>query len=263
MITNRSLDDPGADGWEMMRALALGGRAMSPEAQFRNRVLGRLTPSDLELLQPHLEPVDLPQRYRLAEANRPIESVYFLESGLASMASTLRHELPVEVGMVGREGVVNVAVLLGSDRAPSEVLMQLGGSGLRIAAGRAVAAMESSTSLARWLLRSAHVLMVQAASSVLANARATVNERLARWLLMAHDRADSDEIALTHEFLSMMLGVHRPGVTLAINALEDRGAIAVGRGRITVLNRASLEALANGHYGMAEAELRRIFDGPE
>jgi CRP-like cAMP-binding protein len=236
---------------------------MSPEPPFRNKVLTRLGPDDLDLLLPHLEPLDLPQRHRLADANRPIQSVYFIESGIGSMASTLRHEVPVEVGMVGREGVVNVATLLGSDRSPSDAFMQVGGTGLRIDAGTLTAAMERSVSLSRWLLRSTHVLMVQAASTVLANARANVTERLARWLLMAHDRSESDEVALTHEFLAAMLGVRRPGVTVAVNALEDRGAIGVGRGRITILDRPSLETLANGYYGMAEAELRRLFDGPE
>jgi CRP-like cAMP-binding protein len=236
---------------------------MSPEPPFRNEVLTHLATDDLELLRPHLEPVDLPRRYSLADANRPIHSVCFIESGIASMTSTHRHEVPVEVGMVGREGVVNVAPLLGSDSSPTKAFMQVGGTGLRMDAGILTAAMDRSATLSRWMLRSTHVLMVQTASTVLANARATITERLARWLLMAHDRSDSEEIDLTHEFLATMLGVRRPGVTVAVNALEERGAIGVGRGRITILDRLTLEALANGYYGMAEAELRRLFEGPK
>ena len=101
--------------------------------------------------------------------------------------------------------------------------------------------------------------MVQTASTVLANGRATISERLARWLLMALDRVDGNEVALTHEFLATMLGVRRPGVTVAIREFERKGHIAGGRGQITVLDRPGLEIAANGYYGVAEAEYLRLF----
>ena len=232
---------------------------MPSDIPIRNQVLRRLSPSDRELLEPHLRPVDLPLRRRLAEAHRPIDSVYFLDSGIASTVSSVRHEVPVEIGMVGREGVANLSVLLGSDRSPNNSFMQLAGTARQACAAAVTAAMERSPTLTRWLLRSTHVFMVQTGSTVLANGRGTVSERLARWLLMARDRVDADDLPLTHEFLAIMLGVRRPGVTVAVRELERQGAIDGGRGRITVVDRRALEVLANGYYGIAEAEMERLF----
>jgi CRP-like cAMP-binding protein len=264
-VRDRPLAVLGADGWERLRALALEGKshAMPPLPASRNAVLRRLSSGDFALLEPHLAPVDLPLRRRLADAHRPIDAVYFLDSGIASTVAAVRHEVPVEIGMVGREGVVNLAVLLGSDRAPSDSYMQMAGAGLQASAAAVAAAMERSRSLTRWLLRCTHIFMVQTASTVLANGRATVQERLARWLLMAHDRAESDALPLTHEFLAIMLGVRRSGVTVAVRALERRGSIEAGRGLITVLDRRMLEEQANGYYGMAETEMHRLFEAPD
>ena len=176
-IRDRPLAILGADGWERLRALALEGKshAMPPLPASRNAVLRRLSSGDFALLEPHLAPVDLPLRRRLADAHRPIDAVYFLDSGIASTVAAVRHEVPVEIGMVGREGVVNLTVLLGSDRAPSNSYMQMAGAGLQASAAAVAAAMEKSRSLTRWLLRCTHIFMVQTASTVLANGRATVS----------------------------------------------------------------------------------------
>jgi CRP-like cAMP-binding protein len=121
--------------------------------------------------------------------------------------------------------------------------------------------MAQSPTLMAILLRFVHVYMVQTASTVPANGRASIPERLARWLLMARDRVDGEGIALTHEFLATMLGVRRPGVTVALREFERRGLIDGGRGLITILDRSALETAANGHYGIAEAEFHRLFAG--
>jgi CRP-like cAMP-binding protein len=232
---------------------------MPSDPPFRNDLLNHLAPADLDLLRPHFERSELGVRRRLADAGRPIEHVYFLETGIASITTGIRHEPPIEVGIVGREGVVNVPVLLGTDRSPTDSFMQVGGTGLALSAARLRAAIDLSSGLNRALLRYAQAFMVQTAATVLANGRATVLERLARWLIMAQDRLDGDELPLTHEFLSMMLGVRRPGVTVALRELEGRALVRRGRVSIAVLDRDGLVEVANGYYGTPEAELRRLF----
>ena len=232
---------------------------MQPEHADRNAILRYLSGADRDLLRPTLEPIDLPIRFRLAEASRPIDAVYFLEAGVASITTSVRHEIPIEIGIVGREGVVNLPVLMGIDRSPSETFMQIRGAGFRIGVERLREAMAQSPTLTPILLMFVHVFMVQTASTVLANGRANIPERLARWLLMARDRVEGDGIALTHEFLATMLGVNRPGVTIALREFERRGLIDGRRGVITILDRSALEKEANGYYGVAEAEFQRLF----
>ena len=231
---------------------------MRPENSKRNSILSVLSAADIELLGP-LEGVDLPVRFRLSDAHQKIGSVYFLETGIASTTTQVRHEVPIEVGITGREGVVNLPFLIGSDRSPSDTFMQVGGTGHRMQPETLRSAMRQSESLTAVLMKSVHVFLVQVSSTVLANGRATISERLARWLLMARDRVDGENIGLTHEFLATMLGVHRPGVTVAIRDFERRGLIRGGRGEVTLLDRGALEAAANGYYGVAEAEFQRLF----
>jgi CRP-like cAMP-binding protein len=232
---------------------------MQPDRKDLNAILGYLSRQDRDLLGPSLEPVDLPVRFRLAEASRPFDAVYFLEAGVASITTSVRHENPIEIGIVGREGFVNFPVLMSIDRSPSETFMQISGAGVRIGVERLREALAQSPTLMPILLRFLHVYMVQTASTVLANGRATIPERLARWLLMAQDRVDGNGITLTHEFLSTMLGVRRPGVTNALREFERRGLIGGARGVITVLDRGALETAANGYYGVPEAEFDRLF----
>jgi CRP-like cAMP-binding protein len=232
---------------------------MHPEHADRNAILSYLSGADRDLLRPTLEPIDLPVRFRLAEASRPIDAIYFLEAGVASITTSVRHEIPIEIGIIGREGVVNLPVLMGIDRSPSETYMQIHGAGFRMGIERLREAMAQSPTLTPILLMFVHVFMVQTASTVLANGRANIPERLARWLLMARDRVEGDGIALTHEFLATMLGVNRPGVTTALQEFERRGLIDGRRGVITILDRSALEKEANGYYGVAEAEFQRLF----
>ncbi len=225
----------------------------------RNGILSHLSPEDLGLLEPHLMEVELTVRQRLATPNRPIEHVYFLSNGIASIVTNVRHEIPVEVGIIGREGLVNLPVVIGTDRSPNDTFMQVAGEGERISADNLRVAMKSSGSLRQTLQHYVHVFMMQTASTVLANGRASIAERLSRWLLMAHDRCDSDTLPLTHEFLSIMLGVRRSSVTVSLRALEQRKIVARRRGSIVILDRDGLVEAANGYYGLAENELQRLF----
>jgi CRP-like cAMP-binding protein len=213
----------------------------------------------LGVLRLHLEAVDLPVRKQLEARNKPIETVYFIEHGFASVVANGTGR-SIEVGLIGREGMTGLAVIMGSDRSPHETFMQAGGDGQRIPADKLRQILQEYPALHRSLLRYGHAFVVQTAQTALANGRSKVEERLARWLLMANDRLDGDRVPLTHEFLAIMLGVRRPGVTLALNVLEKRGLIQAKRGTIAIVDRARLRKVSNGAYGAAEAEFNRLFD---
>jgi CRP-like cAMP-binding protein len=217
----------------------------------KNRILSRLSAADKALLQPDLEPVVLTLRQVLEVPNKPITHSYFIGYGLASIIAKNSHKR-LEVGLIGCEGFTGLPIVLGNDRSPHETFMQVPGEGMRIAADRLRKAIAQSPSLLRALLSFAHAFMNQTANTALSNGTATLEERLVRWLLMANDRLRGDEIPLTHEFLSLMLGVRRAGVTVALHYLEHRGLISCARKQIVITDRAGLKAAANGTYHQPE-----------
>ena len=228
----------------------------------RNRLLAALAPRDLARLHPHLELVALVMGEVPTEPGRPIEHVLFPETGIVSVLATStggRHR--VEVGLIGRDGMVGLPVVLGADVEPHETLVQADGQAWRLPAGELRRAMAERPALHGVLLRYVQPFMTQTAHTAVANACHRLDERVARWLLMYHDRLDGGELLLTQTFLSRMLGANRPGVTLAVRALADAGLIDHVRGRFTVLDRARLESVADGSYGAPEAEYARFF-GP-
>jgi CRP-like cAMP-binding protein len=227
-------------------------------ARSANRLLSRLSPEEFGLLQPHLEAVDLPVRKQLESRNKPIEAVYFPEHGFASVVANGTGR-SIEVGIIGREGMTGLSVVMGTDRSPHETYMQVGGDGQRISSAKLGQAVEQSPALHRHLLRYCHAFVVQTAQTALANGRSKIEERLARWLLMANDRLDGDEVPLTHEFLSVMLGVRRPGVTVALDVLEKEGLIQAKHRAVAIVDRAGLRKISNGAYGAPEAEFKRLF----
>ncbi len=224
-----------------------------------NRILSRLTREDFDSLAPHLVPVDLPLRKPIETPNKVIEYVYFVERGFASVVASGQATRSIEVGLIGREGVTGLAVIMGANRSPNATYIQLAGRGLRMPAANLHGAMDRSASLRRTLLQYGHAFVVQTAQTALANGHSKVEERLARWILMACDRAEGSELPLTHEFLSIMLGVRRAGVTVALNILEKKGLVRARRGVISVLDRKGLEKITDGAYGVAEAEFQRLF----
>jgi CRP-like cAMP-binding protein len=228
----------------------------------RNRLLLTLATSDLSLLYPRLERVSLPVGTRLVEPNTSIEHIYFLDEGIASIVATTPPGRRIEVGMIGREGAAGIPILLGTDCTPHECFIQTSGEGLRIRTDDLREAVAASPSLQRHLLRFAQVLMIQLGQTALANGCYVIEQRLARWLLMCHDRVDGDDLSTTHEFLSLMLGVRRAGVTVTLQGLEDRGLIATARGQVTVVDRAKLEGVAGDSYGVPEAEYIRLIGLP-
>ncbi len=232
---------------------------MDQLAPVKNGILARLSADDLAYLREGLVRVELPLRQHLSLPNREIEHVYFIERGIASIVATVGRDDPIEVGIVGWEGLAGLPVVMGTDRSPNQTYMQAAGHGQRIEAGLLRDAMAKSATLQHVLQQYAHVFMTQTAYTVLANGRATIPERLARWLLMAHDRFEGDELPLTHEFLSLMLGVRRAGVTTALKELEHQKVVERRRGAIAIVDRAGLQSAAHGYYGTAEQELHRLF----
>jgi CRP-like cAMP-binding protein len=232
---------------------------MQPPQQISigNRLLASLSSEDIATLQPHLEPVPLAVRQVLIEPNTAIEHIYFPEAGMASVTNNSSGG-KIEVGVVGREGMVGLPIVLGIDQTPYEHFMQIAGHGWRIAVQDLEQAMAESSSLHRQLLRYAQASHVQVSETAFANANSDVEARLARWLLMCHDRVEGDDIPLTHEFIAMMLGVRRPGVTVALHVLEGMQVIRAKRGVVTVLDREKLEELADEAYGLSEAEYTRL-----
>jgi CRP-like cAMP-binding protein len=212
-----------------------------------NKLLSRLSRADARLLEPHLEPVDLPLRKQLQAKNKRVEQVYFIDRGIASVVAN--GGTAIEIGMIGREGMSGISVLLGDgERVPHETYMQVAGSGQRLAASKLREAIAASDTLHPLLLRYVHFFMTQTTQTALANGRSKIEERLARWLLMARDRLDSDALPLTHEFLAVMLGVRRSGVTVALQELERKGLINHRRSMITIADRDGLEHSSNGTY---------------
>lgn len=213
----------------------------------RNAVLARLSRSDLLLIAPHLEPVELALRQQLSSRRKRIEDIYFIETGLASVVAEGSGK-QIEIGLIGWDGMTGLDLVMGSTQAPHDTFMQVPGKALRISAARLRDADAQSDTLHRCMLIYAHAFLLQTAQTALANGRARLEARLSRWLLMAHDRLDDDDVPLTHEFLALMLGTPRPGVTIALNGLERAGLITTRRGNITILDRKSLLKAADGTY---------------
>ncbi len=194
----------------------------------------------------------------LVHPNQPIAHHFFPEDCIASVVANTPEGRRIEVGLFGRDGLSGTSVLLGSDRSPHENFIQVPGSALRIGTDALRRAIHKGPSLHQHLLRYVEAFQVQVAHTALSHGSYTLEARLARWLLMCHDRLDGDELPLTHEFLALMLGVQRSGVTLALHMLEASGMIRAKRGLITITDRAKLEEVAGGSYGAPEAEYRRL-----
>jgi CRP-like cAMP-binding protein len=226
--------------------------------QLRNRLLAALSRDDRALLLPHLKPLALPLLKDMERPNRRIDTVYFMEAGIASVVAVQTDETRVEVGLIGREGMSGIAVVLGGNQSPHSTYIQVAGEGQRMPANELRKAMMASETLRSLLLKFVQVFMVQTAHTAIANARAHIDQRLARWILMAHDRTGDATLPLTHEFLALMLGVRRPGVTEALQTLKRLKLIKTGRNQIVVLNRKGIERMAGTSYGVPEKEYQRL-----
>lgn len=203
----------------------------------RNQVLSTMQPADFERLRPFLQYVDLKKNKVIFEANRPADSVYFLESGIVSRLAATPSDGPVEVAVVGRFGFVGISVVLGSMQALHRTVVLVPGTALRISADRLRTLMDEYPSIRSHLLRYVQILIGLKAQLALCNARHNIDQRVARWLLLARDRMETDELPVTHDFIARALGVRRPGVSDALSELEAAGAIVKLRGSIRIARR--------------------------
>ena len=244
--------------------------AHGARAAEQNALLRALPADEYARLLPHLEPVELGHAQVLWRADAPIHAVYFPRTAVASLLTPLADEKPVEAATVGREGFVGTPVVLGARTTTVEAIAQIPGTAARLDAGRlaewlrAPGAMDGA--LFPLLLRCAQALQEQTAQSVACNRRHGIDERCARWLLMTHDRVGADQgvdtFPLTQEFLAFMLGVRRASVTVAAGMLQQAGLIKYSRGRITVRDRAGLEAASCECYGVVKRKYGQLL-GPE
>jgi CRP-like cAMP-binding protein len=231
--------------------------------QVGNWLLRSMHPDDFARLQPFLVRVAPRNGDCLAEAGTPISSACFPEAGIAGFLDVLDDGRRLAVGLLGREGFVGWPLVMGNDRWPHEVMARgRDGTALRVDAAPLQAALSASPRLREMLLRYASTFFTQMSRTIVSNLIHPVEKRTARWLLLYHDRIDSDDLAITHDELSAMLGVRRASVTEALHQLEGCGGIRATRGRLAIRDRAALVALTSDTYGQAEAEYRRLIGEP-
>ena len=223
-----------------------------------NRLLLALPKEELDRLRPNLEPVDMPLGKTVLRPNKLIDYVYFPKAGMVSLVLHLEKGRTVEVGLIGKEGMVGALAPLGATAMSGQATVRMAGSALRMPAGVLRIETTQSPRLMDLLLRYLQALFAQISQSVACNSQHMVSERMARWLLMAHDCADGNDLPLSHELLATMLGVRRPGITVAIGQLKKAGLIDSKRGRIIVLDQRGLEKTACGCYRAVKAQYERL-----
>lgn len=224
----------------------------------RNRLLARLPDDELQNISKQLEPVDLARGFHIAGADCLIDDVYFPCSGIGSVVTISADGQRAEAGMFGREGFSPMPAGVGGTISVHEVFMQVEGQGFRMPLHALLAVLPESPVFSNLLARFIQTFASQISYTALCNANCQVDERLARWLLMCHDRVDGDEISLTHEFISSMLSVRRPSITTALHILEGKKLVRAERGRITIRDRKGMEEFARSSYGKPEEEYRRL-----
>jgi len=225
---------------------------------YQNHLLAALSTSELRSLTPHLRPVQLKCGQLLSDAGQSIKVVYFPTTAVISLLCLMKDGASVEVAAVGREGVAGVPVLTGGNAMPSRIEVSSSGYGFAMNAQQFKIEFERSHSINRLMLLYIQALMTQIAQSALCNRRHSVDEQLCRWLLLAHDRMQANDLVTTQQMIAYTLGVRREGVTEAAGKLEAAGLIQRGRGHITVLDREGLKRRTCDCYGIIKGEFQRL-----
>ncbi|MBV8478557.1 MAG: Crp/Fnr family transcriptional regulator [Acidobacteria bacterium] len=210
----------------------------------RNHILTSISDSEFGQLRPYLESVELTYHQNLFGNNGEVDHAYFLNRGMISLVVTTADGRSVEVGVVGKEGAVGTGLAVDLRKSPYRAIVQIPGEGVRIHSEQMARLGESTPGFELLLNRFASVQGMQVAQLAACNRLHEIEQRLARWILMCHDRTDSDLLPMTHEFFAQMLGAGRPSVTLAAGALQKAGIIRYTRGKVSILNRQALEAAA-------------------
>jgi len=225
-----------------------------------NRLLAALPKKEYQRLLPELQPVPLVFGDILYEPGDTIGHVYFPDNGIISLLSRVESQKVLEVGIVGNEGVAGLPVVLGVSVSVNRGLVQSAGTAMRMKAAALQREFKRDGALQKLLHRYLHSLLTQISQSAVCNRFHLADARLARWLLMTHDRVEADEFRLTQEFLSNMLGVRREAVSKAASDLQRRGFVNYSRGRMTVLDRAGLEATTCECYRIIKGESDHAFN---
>lgn len=236
-------------------------RAHRPPA-INNRILLALPAASLKRLRPMLEALETTRGQVIDHVDGPIRHLYFVNRGLVSVVKTMEDGRTVEVGAVGLEGVTDPNALFGIDQAVLETMVQVPGSALRIGRDDLMDQMARDRPLRELMERYTRFAYAQMAQTAACNRLHSLEERFCRWLLICHDCALSDEFPLTHEFLAMMLGVQRAGVSIAANFLKRAGLIDYARGRMTIADRAGIEDAACECYRTMQTQLADMFRSP-
>lgn len=225
-----------------------------------NHILSALPRADARWLLPRLKPVQLKARDELETSNQPVKRVFFIETGIAAVVSN-SGKASIALGLIGCEGSSAVAVMLGDTRSPHSTVMLNDGTALSASADELREAMEHCPRLSGLLLRYVLAFYNQVAHTALANAMSSVEQRVARWVLMTHDRVAKHEIPLTHELIASMLGIRRAGVSTALKQLENAKLIEIGRGCVRILKLKGIREIAGDFYGLPEKEFLRLIGG--
>jgi CRP-like cAMP-binding protein len=221
------------------------GERTNPDGKpVRNKILLSVPDTEYQVIRPHLRFLSLPHHLSLHEPHRTLKFVHFPNEGLISLVVELKEGKSVEAGLIGNEGAAGIPAVFGLSRSPLREIVQIAGSGFRVRVGTLKEILRSTPQLQMILSRFAMGLAMQVAQTAACNRLHNVERRLARWLLIAHDRADSGIIPITHDFLATMLGTDRPSVTLAAGVLQRKQIIGYTRRAVRILNRNKLEQFA-------------------
>jgi CRP-like cAMP-binding protein len=220
----------------------------------RNKILAALPKAEFDQLLPKMESVQLNLNEVLFRPGDRIKHVYFLTDGIVSLLTILESGTTIEVAVIGSEGIAGLSVIMGVDKATNQALVQATGHAFRLPTDELRARFNKNLGLRSLLMRYTHVLLTMVSQNAACNQMHTVEERLARWLLLTHDRVGKNDFEFTQEFMSHMLAVRRAGVSVAANTLRRAGLIDYQRGGITVLNRPGLEEASCECYRTIEAQ---------
>jgi CRP-like cAMP-binding protein len=227
---------------------------MTKNDQPDNKILAALPRKEFDSLSSKLRTVPLKLGENLYMPEQKIDYVYFVNSGVVSLLAALENGATVEAGVIGPEGMAGLSVVLGANSTPNQALIQSAGTAERMSNTDVVIEFRKGGKLRDLLLRYTYTLFTQVAQTAACNRLHSIEQRLARWLLLTQDRVNSDEFVLTQDFLSRMLGVRRAGVSVAANTLRQAGLIDYRRGTMMVLDRAGLEAYSCECYRIVKAE---------